>query len=113
MTRSAHITHTPTGLALTFAEPVTRLDMAPDVAAHLASLLAVEAAHRMRGVVGTLAAENKQNRVTGGAGVNPDRAEKACTSVEPTSAPPWGARRLPTDHPHFCDCSPCLNGDPK
>jgi len=51
---SAHLTHTASGLALTFAAPISRLDMAPDVAAHLANLLAVEARHRVRGVVAGL-----------------------------------------------------------
>ncbi len=55
MSWSAHLQHTEAGLALTFAAPISRLDMAPDVAAHLASLLAVEARHRMRGVVVELA----------------------------------------------------------
>jgi hypothetical protein len=56
MSFHAHLQHTETGLAIVFAGPVSRLDMAPDVAAHLASLLAVEARHRMRGVVAELAA---------------------------------------------------------
>lgn len=55
MTWPVHLQHTEAGLALTFAAPISRLDMAPDVAAHLASLLAVEARHRMRGVVAELA----------------------------------------------------------
>lgn len=59
MSWSAHLQHTPTGLALTFAEPVSRLDMTADVAAHLASLLAVEARHRMRGVVAALAPKSQ------------------------------------------------------
>jgi hypothetical protein len=59
-----------------------RLDIAPDVAAHLASLLAVEARHRLAGVVRTLEAENASMR------------------VEPTPA-----------HALQRDCEPCLNGD--
>ena len=54
MSWAAHIIHTDGGLAIQFAEPTTRLDMTPDVAAHLASLLAVEARQRMTGVVRTL-----------------------------------------------------------
>jgi hypothetical protein len=50
----AHLQHTETGLAIVFAGPVSRLDMAPDVATHLASLLAIEARHRMLGVVAEL-----------------------------------------------------------
>lgn len=56
MSWSAHIQHTPQGLALTFPEPLSRLDMTSDVAAHLASLLAVEARRRMVGVVEALVA---------------------------------------------------------
>ena len=82
MSWQARIEHTPAGLALTFGAPLIRLDMAPDVAQHLASLLAVEARHRLAGVVRTLEAKN------------------GCTSVVPTSA-----------HPHCCDCDNCLNGD--
>lgn len=58
MSWSAHIQHTPQGLALTFPEPLSRLDMTSEVAAHLASLLAVEARQRMAGVVRALEAEN-------------------------------------------------------
>lgn len=56
MTWAAHIEHTAGGLAITFAEPLQRLDITADVAAHLASLLAVEARHRLAGVVRTLEA---------------------------------------------------------
>ncbi len=80
MTWSARIEHTPAGLALTFGAPTSRLDMAPDVAQHLASLLAVEARHRLADYSGA-------------------RAENACASVEPTSA-----------HALQCDCDDCLNG---
>ncbi len=101
MSWQARIEHTPAGLALTFGAPLSRLDMAPDVAQHLASLLAVEARHRLAGVVRTLEAENSQLYV--GQRL-PDycaaAAENACTSVVPTSA-----------HPLCCDCDDCLNGD--
>lgn len=84
MTWSARIVHTPAGLALTFGAPLSRLDMSADVAQHLASLLAVEARHRLAGVVRTLEAEN------------------SLMSVEPTSA-----------HPLCCDDDCCLNrGNP-
>jgi hypothetical protein len=53
---SAHLQHTATGLAIVFAGPVSRLDMTSDTAAHFASLLAVEARHRLRGVVPKLMA---------------------------------------------------------
>jgi len=78
---SARIEHTPAGLALTFGAPLSRLEMAPDVAQHLASLLAVEARQRLAGVVRTLEAENSSIRVEHGS------------------------------HPLCCDCEPCLNGD--
>jgi hypothetical protein len=63
---SAHLTHTATGLAITFAQPVARIDLTPDVAEHFASLIAIEARHRLPGVVHTLEAENNQNCVTQG-----------------------------------------------
>jgi hypothetical protein len=44
VTWSARIQHTPAGLALTFGAPLSRLDMAPDVARH-----------RLAGVVRALA----------------------------------------------------------
>ena len=95
MTWSAHLQHTETGLALTFAEPTSRLDMSADVASHLASLLAVEARHRLAGVVRTLGAENSQLYV----GQTLAHAENACTSAVRTSA-----------HALQCDCDGCLNG---
>jgi hypothetical protein len=83
MSWQARIEHTPAGLALTFASPLSRLDMAPDVVAHLASVLAVEARHRLQGVVRALEAENGSHAV-----------------LIPTSA-----------HALQCDCDFCLNGD--
>jgi len=84
MSWQARIEHTPAGLALTFGAPTSRLDMAPDVAQHLASLLAVEARHRMRGVVGALVEQPNPNDIqliaAGGA------------------------------HALQCDCDFCLNG---
>ncbi len=80
MSWSAHLTHTPTGLALTFATPVDRLDMTAEVAEHFASLIAIEARARVAGVVRTLAAETSLIRVQHGS------------------------------HPLCCDCDPCLNG---
>lgn len=56
MTWSAHLTHTETGLAITFAAPVSRLDLTPDVAEHFASLIAIEARARVAGVVRSLVA---------------------------------------------------------
>lgn len=50
------IEHQPDGLRLRFPEPLATLDMTNETATHLASLLAVEARHRMRGVVAELAA---------------------------------------------------------
>lgn len=80
------IENQPDGLRLRFPEPLSTLDMTPDVAQHLASLLAVEARHRMLGVVAVLNTErlvNKQNRVT----ADDD------------------------DHVLMCTCDSCLNGD--
>jgi hypothetical protein len=85
MTWHAHLTHTPTGLALTFAEPISRLDMTPDVAEHLASLLAVEARHVLLRVVGKLEAENGSRAVV----VSND------------------------GHARFCVCLACTNGLPE
>lgn len=82
MSWSAQLQHTETGLPLTFPEPVSRLDMAPDVPAHLASLLAVEARHPLAGVVRALEAETPEPLVVHG-----------------------------SPHPLCCDCEPCLNGD--
>ena len=81
MTWSARIEHTSGGLALTFGAPLSRLDMAPDVAEHLASLLAVEARARMTSVVRTLETENGSHAVLRG-----------------------------DAHPNCCDCDGCLNG---
>ena len=83
MSWSARIEHVDGGLAIQFAEPLSRLTMTSDVAAHFASLLAIEARHRLVGVVRTLEAENKQNGVT----VDDD------------------------DHVLMCTCDSCLNGD--
>lgn len=80
MSWQARIEHTPAGLALTFGAPLSRLDMAPDVAQHLASLLAVEARYRLVSVVRTL--ENEK--------------------------PPCIHRK--DAHPLCCDCDDCLNG---
>ena len=82
MTWSARIEHTPAGLALTFGAPLNRLDMAPDVAQHLASLLAIEARHRLTGVVRTLEAENGSHAVV--------RSGAHCLQ---------------------CECSACMHGE--
>ena len=82
MSWAARIEHTPAGLALTFGAPLSRLDMTADVAQHLASLLAVEARHRLAGVVRALGAENGSHAVL-----------------------------VRERHPLCCDCEPCLNGD--
>jgi hypothetical protein len=78
---SAHLQHTETGLAIVFAGPVSRLDLTPDVAEHFASLIAIEARHRLAGVVRTLEAK-----------------KTLCI-------------RSADVHPIFCTCDPCLNGD--
>jgi hypothetical protein len=83
MSWQARIEHTPAGLALTFGAPLSRLDMAPDVAQHLASLLAVEA--RRRG----------------------DRQIAASDSFLPENMP---VRVIGERHPLCCDCDGCLNG---
>lgn len=82
MSWSAHLQHTPEGLALCFREPVSRLDMSPEVAEHLASLLAVEARHRMRSVVAALDSELLENKQF----------------------------RVGDSHPLCCDCLDCMNG---
>jgi hypothetical protein len=92
MTWNAHLTHTPTGLALTFAEPISRLDMTPDVAEHLASLIAVEARHAMRGVLSTLEAESGSRAVV-------QRGSQKRLYICTTDA-----------HPLCCDCLNCMNG---
>jgi len=61
VTWSARIEHTSSGLALTFPEPLSRLDMSNDVAAHLASLLAIEARQQVAGVVRTLTIERSKH----------------------------------------------------
>ncbi len=85
MTWQARIEHTPAGIALTFGAPLSRLDMSADVAQHLASLLAVEARHRMRGIVADYCAV---------------AAENASTSVVAMHG-----------HPNCCDCDNCLHSD--
>lgn len=92
MSWSARIAHTSTGLAIVFAGPVSRLDMAPDVAEHFASLIAVEARHRMTGVVRALRG---------------DRQAADADSFSPKNMP---IQVIGDAHPHFCDCSDCLNG---
>lgn len=96
MTWSARIVHTPAGLALTFGAPLSRLDMSADVAQHLASLLAVEARHRMRGVVSAVEKTEELRRF-------PYRTENLNDSDLRGTAP--------RSHPLCCDCSACLNGD--
>jgi len=82
---AAHLQHTETGLAIVFAGPVSRLDLTPEVAEHFASLIAIEARHRLRGIVS--AVENIQN-------LNDSALRHA-------------ARQ---SHPLCCDCDTCLNG---
>ncbi|HVY32587.1 MAG TPA: hypothetical protein VHB79_38885 [Polyangiaceae bacterium] len=132
MTWSARIEHTPAGLALTFGAPLSRLDMAPEVAQHLASLLAVEARHRMAGVVRELV----ETRQTGDDGFNPVRAENKPNAltvrrsqkrlyVGSTDASRGDRREailniqlaenMPVQvigsvHALCCDCDACLNG---
>lgn len=86
MTFSARIEHTAGGLAITFAEPLTRLDMSADVAAHLAGLLAVEA---------------RQHRGAGSSVFVPHTEESQKRLYVTTG----------NVHPLCCDCEPCLNGD--
>jgi hypothetical protein len=105
MTWSARIEHTPAELALTFGAPLSRLDMAPEVAAHLASLLAVEARHRLAGVVSTLVAENSREVRAPHGGAHDPGAKNKQFRAELASAEPSSA------HPHFCDCLDCMSGD--
>lgn len=93
MTWSARIEHTPDGLALTFGAPLSRLDMSNDVAAHLASLLAVEARQQVLGVVRTLTAENGSTSAL-------RRESQKQLYIGTTDA-----------HPLCCDCETYLNGD--
>jgi len=58
MSWGARIEHTAGGLATTFAELLTRVDMSADVAAHFASLIAIEARHHVAGVARALEAES-------------------------------------------------------
>ena len=102
MSWSAHLQHTATGLAIVFAGPVSRLDMTSDTAAHFASLLAVEARHRMRGVVAAVAKTSCNHQGYG---------SEVCATVAQNngdSNAPHGGAGI---HPLCCDCSPCLNGD--
>jgi hypothetical protein len=92
VTWQAHLQHTDTGLAIVFAGPVSRLDLAPDVAAHLASLLAIEARHRLAGVVLSLETDR------------PSRHSVPFSAENDPVAPLDG-------HPLCCDCDDCLNGD--
>ena len=54
MSWAARIEHTEGGLRLRFATPTTTLDMTSETAAHLASLIAIEARSQVAGVVRTL-----------------------------------------------------------
>lgn len=94
MSWSARIAHTSTGLAIVFAGPVSRLDMAPDVAQHLGSLLAIEARAAMVATVATLAGGDRQNAV-----LNTEWPENMPVQV------------IGDVHPLCCDCSLCLHGD--
>ena len=98
MSWSAHLQHTATGLAIVFAGPVTRLDMTSDTAAHFASLLALEARHRLAGVV----------RALGG-----DRQDGAAACVSPEKLENKAVAVIGNLHPLCCDCDNCLNGDNK
>lgn len=93
MSWSARIEHVDGGLAIQFAEPLSRLTMTSDTAAHFASLLAIEARHQMAGLVRTL---------------DGDRRTASTASLVPAVLPftVIGAHAL------CCDCDPCLNGDP-
>ena len=99
MSWSAHLTHTPTGLAIVFAGPVSRLDLTPDVAEHFASLIAIEARAHLTGVVRTLEAQNLD--------VSPSR-HRAAMRIAGNSNAPHGDAHI---HPNCCDCEKCLNGD--
>ena len=101
MTWLARIEHTPDGLALTFGAPLSRLDMAPDVAQHLASLLAVEARHRMRGVVAAVEITQKLGNSRA-----PHRATDVVGAENASTSPV-----VRHGHPLCCDCDHCLNGD--
>ncbi len=108
MSWGARIEHTAGGLAITFAQPLSRLDMSADVAAHFASLIAIEARHHVAGVVRTLEAEN------GSTSVVPMRVQPKTRQTELNSFMPKNKPNRVTDgheHPLCCDCDHCLNGD--
>ena len=77
MSWSARIEHVEGGLAISFAEPLSRPTMTNDTAAHFASLLAVEARSQVAGVVRTLEAENSSRAVV----VRDDRHASAATAT--------------------------------
>ncbi|HVY26962.1 MAG TPA: hypothetical protein VHB79_10430 [Polyangiaceae bacterium] len=79
MSWSARIEHVDGGLAIQFAEPLSRLQMTNDVAAHFAALIAIEARSQVAGVGRTLETERPLCIHTADA------------------------------HPHFCDCLDCMS----
>lgn len=81
MSWALRIEHQPDGLRLRFPEPLATLDMTSETAQHLASLLAIEARHRLQGVVAELAAPVEL--------LTPNRRF----------------------HPTYCNDDCCLNGD--
>lgn len=88
--------------------PLARCGKQAEKLSWLASLLAVEARHRLAGVVRTLEAENAGTSAlrmlpqpkTSQTHSRAELAKNSCVPVEPASA-----------HPLCCDCEPCLNGD--
>lgn len=110
MSWAARIEHTPDGIALTFGAPLARLDMAPEVAEHLASLLAVEARRRLAGVVSTLAAETGSHAVVvrrqAAQGVGLLRSVDNCENTHDYGF----LTTVEENHPLCCDCLDCMNG---
>ena len=90
MSWALRIEHQPDGLRLRFPEPLATLDMTSETAAHLASLLAIEARHRMRGVVAAL-----------------DDHQTADLSAIPEQS--RTVELITACHPLCCHCDACLN----
>lgn len=105
MSFALRIEHPPAGgLRLRFAEPVSTIDMTSETAAHLGSLLAVEARQRLVGVVRTLEAENG-SRAVARCRLRGDRQNGVSECFLPKNMPV----RVIGAHPHFCDCLDCMS----
>lgn len=86
MSWSARIHHTEDGLAITFAEPLSRLTMTPSVAQHFARLLAAEAAKPCTPYSPAIPASSSRRSA-------------------------GNTQTVHAAHALQCDCDTCLNGD--